>query len=125
VALAESCFASSANQPQACHPERSPRSEGSAFSSLGASFTLPENASAEYALFGESGARAIVSVSPTKLAALRTTARQYGVGAHEIGKVTRDNSLRIEYKGHAVAQSDVLSLRDIWANSLQRTLKVQ
>jgi len=92
---------------------------------LGATITIPENASAEYALFGESGARAIVSVSPTKLAALRATARQYGVGAHEIGKVTRDNSLRIEYKGHTVVQSDVPSLNDVWANSLQRTLKVQ
>ena len=92
---------------------------------LGASITLPESASAEYALFGESGARAIVSVSPAKLAALRATARQYGVGAHEIGKVTRDNSLRIEYKGHTVVQSDVAALNDVWANSLQRTLKVQ
>ena len=125
VALAESCFAALANQSPNCHPERSPRSEGSAFSSLGATITLPESASAEYALFGESGARAIVSVSPTKLAALRATARQYGVGAHEIGKVTRDNSLRIEYKGHTVVQSDVSALRDIWANSLQHTLKVQ
>jgi phosphoribosylformylglycinamidine synthase len=125
VALAESCFAALANQPLNCHPERSLRSEGPAFSSLGATVTLPENASAEYALFGESGARAIVSVSPTKLAALRATARQYGVGAHEIGKVTRDNSLRIEYKGHTVIQSDVSALHDAWANSLQRTLKVQ
>ena len=125
VAIAESLFAASANQPSNCHPERSPRSEGSAFASLGAAITLPENASAEYALFGESGARAIVSVSPIKLAALRATARQYGVGAHEIGKVTRDNSLRIEYKGHVVVQSDVPALRDIWANSLQRMLKVQ
>jgi phosphoribosylformylglycinamidine synthase II len=132
VTLAESLFAASANQPstdqppidQASnrHPEQSPRSEGPVFPSLGATITLPENASAEYALFGESGARAIVSVSPTKLAALRATARQYGVGAHEIGKVTRDNSLRIEYKGHTVLQSDVPALRDIWANSLERTL---
>ncbi len=104
VALAESCFAAS---------------------SLGASVNLPENASAEYALFGETGARAIVSVSRTKLAALRATARQYGVGAHEIGKVTRDNAIRIEYKGQVVVQSDVPSLNDVWANSLQRTLKVQ
>ena len=74
-------------------------------------------------LFGESGARAIVSVSPAKLAALRATARQYGVGAHEIGKVTRDNSLRIEYKGHTVVQSDVPALRDVWADSLERAIR--
>jgi phosphoribosylformylglycinamidine synthase II len=115
VAIAESLFASSSPLVGA----------ELARPALGAAITLPENASAEYALFGESGARAIVSVSPIKLAALRATARQYGVGAHEIGKVTRDNSLRIEYKGHVVVQSDVPALRDIWANSLQRMLKVQ
>jgi phosphoribosylformylglycinamidine synthase len=111
VAIAESCFAT----------------VGADFSlpTLGATITLPENASAEYALFGESGARAIVSVSPTKLAALRATARQYGVGAHEIGKVTRDNSLRIEYKGHTVVQSDALSLNDVWAHSLEHALKAK
>jgi phosphoribosylformylglycinamidine (FGAM) synthase-like enzyme len=109
VTIAESLFAS----------------VGAGFSlpTLGAAITLPENASAEYALFGESGARAIVSVSPTKLAALRATARQYGVGAHEIGKVTRDNSLRIEYKGHVVVQSDVPALDDVWANSLEKALR--
>jgi len=122
VTIAESLFAALNNQPQNCHPERSPRSEGPASSSLGAAITLPESASAEYALFGEAGARAIVSVSPTKLAALRATARQYGVGAHEIGKVTRDNSLRIEYKGHIVVQSDVPALADVWANSLERRI---
>jgi len=112
VAIAESCFASVVAGLQTGQPH------------LGASITLPENASAEYALFGESGARAIVSVSPTKLAALRATARQYGVGAHEIGKVTRDNSLRIEYKGHTIVQSDVSALRDVWAHSLERCLSI-
>src|SRR6202790_5484823 len=110
VAIAESCFAYVVAGLQTGQPH------------LGATVTLPENASAEYALFGESGARAIVSVSPTKLAALRATARQYGVGAHEIGKVTRDNSLRIEYKGHTVVQSDVPALRDSWADSLERII---
>ena len=113
VAIAESLFSSVVAGLQTGQPP------------LGATITLPESASAEYALFNESGARAIISVSPAKLAALLATARQYGVGAHEIGKVTRDNSLRIEYKGQAVVQSDVPSLHDIWANSLQRALKVQ
>jgi phosphoribosylformylglycinamidine synthase subunit PurL len=106
VTLAESCFAA-------------------ALPFLGASVTIPEVGPAEYALFGERGARAIVSVSPDKLAALRATARQYGVGAHEIGHVTRDNSLRIEYKGHAVVSAPVLALRDVWAHSLERALKIQ
>jgi len=101
VTLAESCFAATG---------------------LGANVMAPEDVSAEYALFGERGARVVVSVSPEKLGALRTTARQYGVGAHEIGKVTGDNALRIEYKGHAVIAATVPALQDIWANSLERTI---
>ena len=104
VTLAESCFAAN---------------------NLGASVTLPENAAAEYALFGERGARVVVSVAPEKLAAVRNTARQYGVGAHEIGKVTRDNVLRIEYKGHTVASAPVPTLRNAWARSLEHNLKIQ
>jgi phosphoribosylformylglycinamidine synthase subunit PurL len=103
VALAESCFAARG---------------------LGAHVTVPEDVSAEYALFGERGARVLVSVSSEKLAALRNTARQYGVGAHEIGKVTGDNALRIEYKGRAVAFAAVPTLQEIWAHSLERILKV-
>jgi phosphoribosylformylglycinamidine synthase len=104
VTLAESCFAATG---------------------LGANVTVPENAAAEYALFGERGARVLVSVSPEKLGALRNTARQYGVGAHEIGKVTGDNTLRIEYKGRAVSSAEVTTLKEIWAHALERILKVQ
>ena len=92
---------------------------------LTGSVTAPEDMAAEYALFGERGARVVVSVSPEKLAAVRNTARQYGVGAHEIGKVTRDNLLRIEYKGHIVVKLDVPALKDTWAHSLERNLKIQ
>jgi phosphoribosylformylglycinamidine synthase len=104
VTLAESCFAAAG---------------------LGASVTLPEDVAAEYALFGERGARVVVSVAPEKLGAVRTTARQYGVGAHEIGKVTGDNTMRIEYKGHVVVAAPVPTLRDDWAHSLERNLKFQ
>jgi len=104
VTLAESCFGASG---------------------LGAETKLNGAANAEYALFGESGARVVVSVSPEKLAAVWTTARQYGVGALEIGKVTGDNALRIEYKGHGVVSAQVPTLKDIWAYSLERHLKIQ
>jgi phosphoribosylformylglycinamidine synthase II len=104
VTLAESCFAAAG---------------------LAASVAVPEDVAAEYALFGERGARMVVSVSPEKLAAVRNTARQYGVGAHEIGKVTRDHTLRIEYKGRAVVAAAVASLCDGWAHSLERNLKIQ
>ncbi|MGC2672904.1 MAG: AIR synthase-related protein, partial [Candidatus Acidiferrum sp.] len=101
VTLAESCFAST---------------------ELGARVSLGEDAPTEFALFGERGARCVVSVSPTKLAAVLSTARQYGVGAREIGKVHLGDALRIEYKGSAVVDSPVDSLRGIWANSLEHTL---
>ncbi len=104
VTLAESCFAAIG---------------------LGANVAVPEGVSAEYALFGERGARVVVSVSPEKLGALQTTARQYGVGAHEIGKVTCDGMLRIEYKGLAVVSGAVDTLREIWSNSLQKILNIQ
>jgi phosphoribosylformylglycinamidine synthase subunit PurL len=89
VTLAESCFAATG---------------------LGASVKLPDDVAAEYALFGERGARVLVSVSPEKLVAVRNTARQYGVGAHEIGEVTGDNALRIEYKGSTVVGAAVPTL---------------
>jgi phosphoribosylformylglycinamidine synthase len=127
VALAESCFASIGNQPNGCHPEspRSSRGEGSAFSSLGASAGMDDSVPAEFSLFSERGARAIISVSPTNLAAVLAIARQYNVAAREIGKVTHGDAFRIEHKGRAVIESPVESLSDAWANSLERTLKAK
>ncbi len=122
VTLAESCFAATGNQSSPCHSERSPRSEESAFSSLGASISLNESVPAEYALFSERGARFVVSVSPTNLAAVLATARQYNVAARELGKVTGNAALRIELKGHAAIDSTLDVLRDVWANSLERTI---
>ena len=56
------------------------------------------------------------------LAAVLATARQYNVGAQEIGKVHLGNALRIEYKGSAVVDSPLDTLRSMWANSLESTL---
>jgi phosphoribosylformylglycinamidine synthase II len=111
VTVAESCFASVG----ARH----------AVPVLGANVNLDAittDAPPEHALFGERGARCLLSVSPTKLAAVLATARQYNVGAQEIGKVHLGNALRIEYKGSAVVESPLDSLRGIWANSLERVL---
>ena len=115
VTLAESCFAST-------HSKRSPRSEESAFSSLGATITFEDGSAAESALFNEHGARCVVSVAPGKLAALQAIARQYGVAASEMGQVTQQPSLRIEHKGRAIIDSPVENLRDVWANSLERII---
>ena len=108
VALAESCFAGAAG------PEAAP--------AVGAKVALARETAAEFSLFGERGARAVVSVARAKLAALRSIAGEYGVALAEIGQVTEDASLRIEYEGHAVVDASVKALRDVWANSLERTL---
>src|SRR4029077_15074833 len=77
VTVAESCFAAN---------------------NLGATISLGESIPAEYALFSERGARCVISVSPTNLAAVLATARQYSVGARELGKVTGNAALRIEFQ---------------------------
>jgi phosphoribosylformylglycinamidine synthase len=110
VTLAESCFASVVAGLQT----------GSF--SLGAAIKLAARGHSESALFGERGARCVVSVTPAKLAALQGIARKYGVAASEIGQVTENAVLRIEYKERTIIDSPVESLRDIWANSLERTV---
>ena len=125
VTLAESCFAHMADQPNACHPEspRLLRGEGSAFSCLGAIANLADaSIPSEFALFNERGARSVVSVTPSKLAAVLDTARQYKVAAHQIGQVTRGDAFRIEYKGRAMIDSSFETLRDAWTHSLERAL---
>jgi phosphoribosylformylglycinamidine synthase len=112
VALAESCFACS-SVVGARH----------AVPPLGANVSVDDPAPGEYALFGERGARAIVSVSPENLAAVLAIARQYGLAASEIGKVTHNDVFRIEHKGHRVIESPVALLFDAWADSLERAIR--
>ncbi len=112
VALAESCFAFVASSVGAQH----------AAHLLGANVSFDDVAPAESTLFGERGARAVVSVKPSSLARVLAIARQYIVAAREIGQVTRDGSFRIEHRGRAVIGSPVESLRDAWANSLEEAL---
>jgi phosphoribosylformylglycinamidine synthase len=113
VAVAESCFGSAGGRPEVAP--------------LSVKITLEDAAGttgpAEFALFQERGARAIVSVKPSLVARVLATARQYKVTAEQIGQVTRDNSLRIEYKGHAAIDSPVEELRDVWTYSLERAVK--
>jgi len=110
VTLAESCFASLVGAQHAA-PQ------------LGANVKLEETSPAEYALFGERGARTVVSAAPTSLARVLEIARQCGVAAHRIGQVIRGDAFRIEYKGSAVIESSVAKLHDAWAHSLERILK--
>jgi len=101
VTIAESCFAANG------------------FSAL---ISLVEKAPAEAALFGERGARAVVSLSAGSIARLHEFARQYNVQALEVGRVTCGSEFCIEFDGRTVIKSSTETLRSAWANSLERTL---
>jgi phosphoribosylformylglycinamidine synthase subunit PurL len=76
-----------------------------------------QDAPGEAALFGERGARAVVSLSPASLARVGAIAAQYGVKAHPIGTVTR-GELRIQYRGVPVIRGTIDSFRQAWSESL-------
>jgi phosphoribosylformylglycinamidine synthase len=107
VSLAESCFASATDEgnPLAANIRMDITSE-----------------SLESALFGERGARVVVSVSPASLARLTSIAAQYEVRADQIG-VTARGEFRIEFKGAPVIQGPIDSFRKIWAGALGEALK--
>jgi phosphoribosylformylglycinamidine synthase II len=109
VTLAESCFASAAG-----------RKSGDP---LGARIKIEADTPAESAVFGERGARAVVSVSPASLNAVLQMAQKYGINALPIGKVNADGIFRIELNGSAIIEESGDALRDIWGHSLERALK--
>jgi len=109
VTVAESCFASGPA-----------RKSGDTFGSL---ISIEDRNPAESAVFGERGARAIVSVSTASLNAVLQMAQKYGVSAKQIGKVTAHGIFSIELNGSAIIEESVETLRDIWAHSLERALK--
>jgi phosphoribosylformylglycinamidine synthase II len=76
----------------------------------------------EAALFGERGARAVVSVAPASLARVNAIAAQYHVSARRIGTVTR-GEFRIQYQGAAVIQGSIESFRRVWSESLPKAIE--
>jgi phosphoribosylformylglycinamidine synthase len=77
-----------------------------------------ESEPAEYALFGEPGARAVVSLTPASLASVRAIAAQYSVAAQPIGTVSH-GEFRIQYNGTPVIHGDIDSFRKIWASRIE------
>jgi phosphoribosylformylglycinamidine synthase len=110
VTLAECCLASPGS--------------GNSAAALSAQIALQSKEPADAALFGEQGARAVVSVSPAQLARLRKVAAQYGVRAQEIGTVTRGD-FRIQLNGRRTTRAPVSLLREIWVTALERALQSQ
>jgi phosphoribosylformylglycinamidine synthase II len=99
VTLAESCFASSG---LSANVQLSAETPGQP---------------AEAALFGERGARAVVSAKPALLVPVAAIAAQYNVGAAQIGVVAR-GELRIEYQGVPLIRGPLEDFRTVWSESL-------
>ena len=108
VTIAESCFASDGLSADV-------KLKSEAASEINAE-------PAEVALFGERGARAIVSLAPASLARLDKVAAQYGVVAKRIGSVTR-SEFRIQYQGSPVIKGDVNAFRQAWSESLAAAIE--
>ena len=100
VTLAESCFASNGFSAHASLTSKEPD---------------------EATLFGERGARAIVSVTPENVAAVRRIAAQYEVAVLELGRVSR-GEFRIELNGRTVISAEVPPLADDWNGAFGQLL---
>jgi len=121
VTLAESCFGAEGLSADVFLGGRSFSSDIELQEEIGAS--APEgHTPAELALFGEQGARAIVSLSPASLARVTEIAAQYKVSSQRIGTVSR-GEFRIQYNGSTVIHGDVNSLRKAWSQSLAAAIE--
>ncbi len=121
VTLAESCFAGTGGPM--CPPDGKGAHAGAPLQEgLGADVKLDGDEPPEYALFGERGARAVVSCAPDAIGRVVAIARECGVAAREIGSVGR-GEFRIEYNGHEAIHSDIAVLKDVWEHALVRALK--
>jgi len=76
----------------------------------GATIELPAGGTTAEALFGEAASRIVVSVEPSKLAAVTAKAKELGVPLHVIGKTGGDR-LRVT-RGGALIDVDLAMLRD-------------
>ena len=106
VTLAESCFASDG---------------------FSANVTLdvdPESEAAEAAIFGERGARVVVSLPASSLASVSAVAAQYNVNVQQIGTVSRGD-FRIQYNGTPVIHGDIDSFRKIWASRIESAIEAR
>jgi phosphoribosylformylglycinamidine synthase subunit PurL len=103
--VAESCFDSSGLSAQI---------------DLGASKETGE--AAEFALFGESGARAVVSLASASLAHATAIAAQYDIKVRQVGSVTRGD-FRIQYNGAPVIRGKADSFLRMWSESLGKAIE--
>jgi phosphoribosylformylglycinamidine synthase subunit PurL len=76
---------------------------------------------AESALFGERGARAVVSLAAASLARVTAIAAQYDIKVQQIGSVTR-GEFRIQFKGAPVIRGKMDSFLRTWSESLGKAI---
>jgi len=89
---------------------------------LSAHIALSSDEPDEAALFGERGARAVVSVTPLHLERVLSIAAQYGVAARDIGRVV-SGDFRIELNGRAAIHSGRAVVAGAWMNTFERLLR--
>ena len=94
---------------------------------LSADMTISARASAEpaeSALFGERGARVVVTAAAASLARINPIAAQYKVSVQPIGTVVR-SEFRIQYNGSPVIQGSLESFQQPWSDSLQKAIEIE
>ena len=94
---------------------------------LSADITISARASAdpaESALFGERGARVVVTAAAASLARINQIAAQYKVSVQPIGTVVR-SEFRIQYNGSPVIQGSLESFQQPWSDSLQKAIEIE
>jgi phosphoribosylformylglycinamidine synthase len=77
---------------------------------------------AEFALFGERGARAVVSLASASLAHATAITAQYNIKVRRIGSVTRGD-FRIQYNGAPVIRGKMDSFLRTWSESLGKAIE--
>lgn len=92
---------------------------------VGLHFTQPPGAEAEAILFGEDGARAVVSLAPQDLPALRSLAAQHGVPFAAVGSVgARDGGVHLTV-GTSTWHWPSAELRRIYFEAIPRRMAAQ
>ena len=94
---------------------------GFASNGLAAEAAWQSDEPAELALFGEPGARAVVSLSQASLARLLALAAQYKIAALVIGRVTR-GQFQLSLNGATVVRDHAASLREIWSGAIEHAV---
>jgi phosphoribosylformylglycinamidine synthase subunit PurL len=85
----------------------------------GAEMDLQIDLRPDFALFGESQSRILLSISPDNLAQFSQLAAQQGVLVTTLGKVTSEEQLRISVNGYHIIDQPLATLKAAWKGAIQ------